>query len=67
MPLHIVTVGIIWRWLISFAFRPLYPPEKKFLYPLDREMCSPQSKYGRVNLLVLPSQLVIQSVNCVLA
>jgi hypothetical protein len=64
--LYIVKVGIIWRCLISFAFRPIYPPEKRFRYPLDRGMCRPQSKYGRLNLPVLPPKLAIQSVSRVL-
>jgi hypothetical protein len=31
-----------WKWVVSFTHRPLYP-----LYPLDRRLSGPQSRFGR--------------------
>jgi hypothetical protein len=40
-------LGTIWRWVVSFTPRPLYPQGKRPWYPWDRWMCEPQSRSGR--------------------
>jgi hypothetical protein len=37
-------LGTIWRCVISFTPRPLYPQGKSPWYPLDRRLGGPQSR-----------------------
>jgi hypothetical protein len=39
--------GTIWRWVVSFTPRLLYPREKNPRYPLDRRLGGPQSRSGQ--------------------
>jgi hypothetical protein len=39
---HVLYLGIIWRWVVSFTPRPVYPR-----YPMDRRLGWPQSPCGR--------------------
>jgi hypothetical protein len=43
-------LGTRWRWVVSFAPRPLYPQGKSPWYPLDRRLSGPQSRSGRCGL-----------------
>jgi hypothetical protein len=45
--LHILNLGAIWSWVVSFMRWPQYPQEKDPRYPLDRRMGKPQSRSGR--------------------
>jgi hypothetical protein len=40
-------LGTRWRWVVSFAPRPLNPQGKSPWYPLDRRLGGPQSRSGR--------------------
>jgi hypothetical protein len=44
---RIIDLGTIWRWVVSFTPRQLYPQGKGSWYPLDRRLSGPQSRYGR--------------------
>jgi hypothetical protein len=44
---HFLYLGTIWRWVVSFTHRPLYPREKSYQCPLDRRLGGPQSRSGR--------------------
>jgi hypothetical protein len=43
---HILDLGTVWRWVVSFTPRPLYPQEKIPWYPLDRRLGGLQSRSG---------------------
>jgi hypothetical protein len=43
----ILDFGIMWRWVISFTSRPLYPQGRSPSYPLGRRVGGPQSWSGR--------------------
>jgi hypothetical protein len=43
----ILDLGTIWRRVVSFTSRPLYPRGKNLWYPLNRRLGEPQSRYGR--------------------
>jgi hypothetical protein len=61
----------IWRLLVKFTTRPLWPLGKKFLCPLNRRLCGPQNRFGGLgkekNILPTPGfenrtvQSVVQS------
>jgi hypothetical protein len=44
----VLNLSTIWRWVLSFKFRPLYPQGKRSQYPLHKRPgfesrpCSPQ-------------------------
>jgi hypothetical protein len=41
---RILDFGIIWRWVVSFTPRLLYPQGKSPWYPLDRRLGGPQNR-----------------------
>jgi hypothetical protein len=43
----ILNLGAIWRRVVSFALRPLYPPGICGRYSSDTSLVAPQSRYGR--------------------
>jgi hypothetical protein len=45
--LRILDLGIRWRWVVSFAPRPLYSQENRPWYPLDRRLDGLQILSGR--------------------
>jgi hypothetical protein len=45
--LRSLDIGTIWRWVVSFTPRPLYPQGKSSCYPLDRSLGVLQSCSGR--------------------
>jgi hypothetical protein len=44
---RILKLGTLWRWMVSFTPRPLYPQRNCTWYPLDRRLGGPQSRSGR--------------------
>jgi hypothetical protein len=44
---RILDLGTIWRWVVSFTPRVLYPQGKSSWYPLDRRLGGPQTRSGR--------------------
>jgi hypothetical protein len=44
---RILNLGTIWRWVVSFTPRLLYPRGKRPQYPLDRRLGGTQSPAGR--------------------
>jgi hypothetical protein len=44
---RILDLGTRWKWVVSFAARPLYTRGKSPWYPLDRSLGGPQSRSGR--------------------
>jgi hypothetical protein len=43
---YILDLSIIWRWVVSFTPRPLYPQWKSAWCPLDRRLGGSQSRSG---------------------
>jgi hypothetical protein len=41
---HFIDLGTIWRWVVNFTPRPLYPRGKSPGYPLDRRLGGPQCR-----------------------
>jgi hypothetical protein len=44
---RILDLCAIWKWVVSFTPRQLYPQGKSPWYPLDRSLGGPQSRFGR--------------------
>jgi hypothetical protein len=44
---RVSALDTIWRWVVSFTPRPLYPQVNSPWYPLDRKPGGPQSRSGR--------------------
>jgi hypothetical protein len=44
---RILDLGTIWRWVVSFTPRNLYPQGNSPWYPLDRSLGGTQSRSGR--------------------
>jgi hypothetical protein len=42
----ILDLSTVWKWVVSFTLRPLYPQGKIPHYPLNRRLGGPQSRSG---------------------
>jgi hypothetical protein len=54
---YFLDLGTSWKRVISFTLRPSYPLGKSLRYPLDRRLCEPQIRSGRLEkrkFLTLP-------------